>query len=146
MQTTAKEYCELFRMDEPRFNFNRKEFIKRFGLDFINSCRLNDNKNKKTGYLTYSAFKKEIVKAQLVFNGISELLILAKKKPLSKGLFGVFYASYVIPARKELFKEVQAKIDHKRLIAESQWAALKPLQDKMKSDEHKTKNKTKKQG
>ena len=146
MQLTAQEYVELFRMDEPKYNFNRKEFIKKFGIDFIDSCRLNTRKNKKTGYLTYGAFKSEVSKAEKVFEQISEIMVKARKKPLSKGLFSVFYASYVIVARKELFKEVQAKIDHKKLIAETQWAALKPLHEKMKTDEHKTKIKPKEKG
>lgn len=146
MQLTAQEYVTLFRMDEPKYNFNRTEFIRKFGLDFIDSCRINPKVNKNTGYITYSAFKSEVAKAQKIFNQISDIMVKAKKKPLSKGLFGVFYASYVIPARKGLFKEVQAKIDHKKLIAETQWAALKPLQDKMKTDEHETKIKSKKKG
>lgn len=143
MQLTAQEYVMLFRMDEPKINFNRKNFIKKFGIDFIDSCRLSDRVNKHTGYLTYGAFKTEIKKAQITFNQISDIMVNSNKKPLSKGLFNVFYASYVIPARKELFKEVQARIDHKKLITETQWAALKPLQEKMKSDEHKTKIKPK---
>lgn len=146
MQLSAREYCELFRMDEPKYNFNRQAFIKKFGLDFITSCQLNPNKNKVTGYLTYKAFQKEVSHAQKVFNEISLEIKKAGKKPLSKGLFSVFYATYVITARKQLFKEVQAKIDHKKLIAETQWAALKPLQDKLHSDEDKTKIKPKKKG
>lgn len=146
MQLSAREYCELFRMDEPKYNFNRQEFIKKFGLDFIDSCRLNKNVNKTTGYLTYKAFKKEVSHAQKVFNEISSEIQKAGKKPLSKGLFNVFYATYVIVARKSLYKEVQAKIDHKKLVTETQWAALKPLQDKLHSDEHKTKNKPKEKG
>ena len=146
MQLSAREYCELFRMDEPKYNFNRQAFIKKFGLDFIESCQLNKHKNKVTGYLTYKAFQKEVSNAQKVFNEISSEVAKAGKKPLSKGLFSVFYATYVITARKQLFREVQAKIDHKKLIAETQWAALKPLKEKLNSDEDKTKNKTKKKG
>lgn len=146
MQLSSREYCELFRMDEPKYNFNRQAFIKKFGLDFIESCQLNPNKNKDTGYLTYKAFQREVSHAQKIFNEISSEIEKAGKKPLSKGLFSVFYATYVIVARRQLFKEVQAKIDHKKLVAESQWAALKPLKDKLQSDEDKTKIKPKKKG
>ena len=146
MNLSAIEYCELFRMDQPRYNFDRKTFIKRFGLDFLTSCKNNSNINLNTGYLRYKAFRLEISNAQKVFNEISKLVEKSGKRPLSKGLWNVFYATYVIPIRKTLFKDIQDKIDHKKKIAESQWAPLMELRDKLKSDEDKTKIKPKGKG
>lgn len=146
MTLTAEDYCFIFRMDIPKYNFNRKEFILKFGSDFLMSCQNNPNKNPITGYLKYKAFQTEVSKAQKVFNEISDIIVKAGKKPLSKGLFSVFYASYVITARKALFKEVQDKIDHKKKIAEAQWAQLAGLSDKLKSNEYETKKKVKGSG
>lgn len=145
MKLSAEEYCQLFRMDQPYFNFNRKEFIKRFGLDFLDSLKDHYN-NQLIGYPKYSVFKNEISQAQNIFNGISELVEKAGKKPLSKGLWNVFYASYVIEARKLLFKHIQEKIYHKKKIAAAQWAPLKDLSDKLHADEDKTKIKPSKKG
>lgn len=144
MNLSAIEYCEMFRMDQPRYNFNREIFINKFGSDFLNSCQHNGNINPNTGYLRYKAFKSEISDAQKVFNEISKLVEESGKQPLSKGLWNAFYATYVIPVRKAIFKDIQEKIDHKKRIAESQWAPLKELRDKLlrdklKSDEDKTK-------
>ena len=145
MKLSAEEYCQLFRMDQPYFNFNRKEFIKRFGLDFLDSLKDHYN-NQLIGYPKYSVFKNEISQAQNIFNSISELVEKAGKKPLSKGLWNVFYASYVIEARKLLFKHIQEKIDHKKKIAAAQWAPLKDLSDKLHADKDKTKIKPSKKG
>lgn len=146
MKLSAEEYCELFRMDQPFYNFNRQDFIKKFGLDFLDSLRDADDINIHTGYIKYKAFKKEVSKAQETFNKISDLMVKAEKKPLSKGLWNVFYASYVIQSRKILFKDVQDKIDHRKKIIEAQWAPLKGLSNKLHSDEHKTKIKPSKKG
>lgn len=146
MKLSAEEYCQLFRMDQPYYNFNRKEFIKRFGLDFLDSLRESGEYNPNTGYVKYRAFKKEVTRAQRVFNEISKQVEDAGKKPLSKGLWNVFYASYVIELRKALFKEIQDKIDHKKKIAAAQWASLKGLSEKLHSDEDKTKIKPRKKG
>ena len=149
MKLSAEEYCQLFRMDQPYFNFNRKEFIKRFGLDFLDSLKDHYN-NQLIGYPKYSVFKNEISQAQNIFNSISELVEKAGKKPLSKGLWNVFYATYVINSRKILFKNIQEKIDHKKKVAEVRWASLKGLSEKLHlqednvkkhSHEYKTKNK-----
>jgi site-specific recombinase XerD len=80
------------------------------------------------------------------YAAISAQIEKAGKKPLSKGLWNVFYASYVIESRKVLFKDVQDKIDHKKKIAAAQWAPLKGLSDKLHSDEDKTKIKPSKKG
>jgi len=133
-------------MDQPGYNFNRQEFIKRFGLDFLDSLRDSDYYNPRTGYLKYRAFKKEIAQAQNIFNEISAQVEKAGKKPLSQGLWNVFYASYVIESRKVLFKDVQDKIDHKKKIAAAKWAPLKGLSEKLHSDEDKTKIKPSKKG
>ena len=146
MNLSAVEYCELFRMDQPHYNFDRKSFIKRFGLDFLESCRTSTQINPNTGYLKYKAFKAEVVVAQRIFNEISDLVEKSGKRPLSKGLWSVFYATYVIETRKALFKDIQDKIDHKKKIAEAQWAPLAGLKDKLKSDEDKTKIKPSKKG
>lgn len=146
MKLSAKEYCQQLRMDQPRYNFNRQEFIKKFGLDFIDSLRDSDDYNPNTGYLKYRAFKKEVAQAQRLFNEISDQIEKAGKKPLSKGLWNVFYASYVIESRKALFKDVQDKIDHRKKIAAAQWAPLKNLSDKLHSHEDETKNKPWKKG
>ena len=146
MKLSAEEYCQLFRMDQPGYNFNRQEFSKRFGLDFLDSLRDSDDYNPSTGYLKYRAFKKEVAQAQKVFNEISAQVEKAGKKPLSQGLWNVFYASYVIESRKALFKDVQDKIDHKKKIAAAQWAPLKGLSEKLHSDEDKTKIKPSKKG
>ena len=147
MNLSAVEYCELFRMDQSHYNFDRKAFIKRFGLDFLDSCRssaqTDSNGNPK---LKYKAFKVEVSEAQKTFNEISNLVEKSGKKPLSRGLWNVFYATYVIETRKTLFKDVQDKIDHKKKIAEAQWAPLAGLKDKLKSDEDKTKIKPKGKG
>ena len=146
MKLSAEEYCQLFRMDQPGYNFNRQDFIKRFGLDFIDSLRGSNDLNPHTGYVRYRAFKREIAQAQKVFNEISDQVEEAGKKPLSKGLWNVFYASYVIESRKMLFKDVQDKIDHKKKIAAAQWASLKDLSNKLHSDEYETKIKPSKKG
>lgn len=146
MKLSAEEYCHLFRMDQPGYNFNRPEFIKKFGIDFIDSLRNSEEYNPRTGYIKYSAFKKEIARAQNIFNQISQIITKSGKKPLSKGLWGVFYASYVIESRKALFKHMQDQIDFKKGTAQEVWAPLKGLRDKLKSDEDKTKNKPSKKG
>ena len=140
MKISAETYCQLFRMDQPYYNFNRKEFIKKFGSDFIDSLK------DKLGYLSYGAFKSEIAKAQMLFNEISELVEDSGKKPLSKGLWNVFYASYVIEVRKILFKREQDKIDFRKKVADARWAPLKELSVKLHSDEDKTKVKPSKKG
>lgn len=146
MKLSAEEYCQLFRMDQPHYNFNRQEFIKKFGIDFIDSLKDSDDYNPNTGYLKYRAFKREVANAQKLFNEISSQVEEAGKKPLSKGLWNVFYASYVIEIRKAMFKDVQNKIDHKKKITAAQWAPLKDLSVKLHSDEDKTKNKPSKRG
>ncbi len=146
MKLSAIEYCEMFRMDQPRYNFNRKAFINKFGLDFLNSCRSNSNINPNTGYLRYKAFRLEVSAAQKVFKEISELVEKSGKHPLSNGLWNVFYVTYVIEIRKTLFKDIQDKIDYKKKIIESRWAPLAELRDKLKSDEDKTKIKPKGKG
>lgn len=146
MKLSAKEYCQLFRMDQQGYNFNRYEFIKRFGLDFLDSLRESKDYDIRTSRIKYRSFKKEVAQAQRLFNEISEQVEDSGKKPLSKGLWNVFYASYVIESRKALFKDVQDKIDHKKKIAAAQWAPLKELSDKLHSDEDKTKIKPSKKG
>ena len=146
MKTSAKSYCQLFRMDQPRYNFNRYEFIKTFGLDFIDSITSSNDHNPHTGQIKYKGFLKEVAKAQQLFNEISDLIEDAGKKPLSKGLWNVFYASYVIESRKILFKEIQDKIEHRKKVMDAQWAPLKDLSNKLHSDEHKTKIKPSKKG
>ena len=146
MKLSAQEYCELFRMDQPRYNFNRPNFIKRFGLDFLDSLQESPDRNPLTGYPKYRAFKSEVSKAQKVFNELSHLVEKAGKKPLSKGLWNVFYASYVIEARKALYKDIQDKIDHKKKIAAAQWASLQGLRDQLQSNDGETKNKSSKKG
>lgn len=146
MKLSAEEYCNLFRMDQKGYNFNRQEFIKKFGLDFIDTLRESEEYNPKTGYIKYSAFKREVMRAQNIFNQISTIIARSGKKPLSRGLWGVFYASYVIESRKALFKHIQDQIDFKKAIAKDTWAPLLPLAQKLQSDENKTKNKPSKKG
>lgn len=146
MKLSAEEYCQLFRMDQPGYNFNRLEFIKRFGLDFLDSLRESGDYDPKTSRLKYRAFKREVAQAQKIYNEISGIVEKSGKKPLSKGLWNVFYASYVIESRKVLFKDVQEKIDHRKKIAAAQWAPLKGLSEKLHSDEDKTKIKPSKRG
>ena len=146
MKISAETYCQLFRMDQPYYNFNRKEFIKKFGSDFIDSLRESPRYNSKFGYLSYGAFKSEVAKAQMLFNEISELVEDSGKKPLSKGLWNVFYASYVIEVRKTLFKHEQDKIDFRKKVTAARWAPLFELSVKLHSDEDKTKIKPSKKG
>lgn len=139
MNKTAKDYYNNFRMGQPHFNFNRPDFIKAFGLDFLNSLRESDNINPNTGYPKYKEFKNHVALAQKLFNEISEMVEDAGKKPLSNGLWNVFYASYVIEVRKALFKDIQERIDHRKRKTVAQWEQLKPLSEKLHSDENKTK-------
>lgn len=147
MKISAEIYCQLFRMDQLRYNFNRKEFIKKFGLDFLDCL---NQVNSEKGKVTYREFKSQVAEAQKLFNDISKLVEDSGKKPLSKGLWNVFYATYVINSRKILFKDIQEKIDHKKKVAEVRWASLKGLSEKLHlqednvkkhSHEYKTKNK-----
>lgn len=146
MKLSAEEYCQLFRMDQPNYNFNRDKFMKKFGMDFINSLKELKEVDYHTYTISYGSFKREVSKAQELFQKISKILIDKGKKPLSQGLWGVFYASYVIGARKILFKHLQEKIDFKKGIAEERWAPLKEVLMKLKSDEHNTKNKPSEKG
>lgn len=147
MKVTAESYVEMFKMDQPRFNFDRKAFIERFGNDFLSTLHdLSKTGSTVNGFPKYKVFKAEVKIAQELFNRISEILEDAGKKPLSKGLWNVFFASYVIETRKLFYKDIQEKIDFKKKIAAEQWKDLKPLADKLHSDENKTKNKPSKKG
>ncbi len=147
MELSAVEYVHMFRMDQKGYNFNRSKFIQRFGQDFQETLRNSDSIDRKTGYIKYRAFKKEVTNAQKVFKQISDILVESGKKPLSNGLWGVFYASYVIETRKALFKHIQDQIDFKRKTAQERWASLLPLSSqRLKSDEDNTKNKPSKKG
>lgn len=123
----ALEYLQMLKMAEPNYEFNRDEFINKFGEEFnqtVNNPKDNiGGIDPKTGHIPYNKFR-DIVKAfEIKFKAISELRKSKVGKPLTKKLWAAFYALKVIPLRANLFPEDAERI----------------AQLKVKSAEHKTK-------
>lgn len=104
----ALEYIKMFKMDQPNYDFDRNKFIETFGTEFKEYLESpNFGIDPETGKLPYQRFKEIVKNFELKFKAISDTKC---GKPLSKPLWGAFYAIWVIPLRKKLFPEMDKKI------------------------------------
>lgn len=104
----ALEYVKAFKMDQPNYSFDRHHFIETFGNEFKEFIEdPNIGVDPETGRIPYSKFKEVVKNFEGKFNSISEI---KPGKPLSRGLWGAFYAIWVLSMRKKLFPEIDKKI------------------------------------
>ena len=101
---TPKEYIIKFKMDaKNQTKFDHREFLTAFAQEFeglANACT------------NYTEFNKVISLMDKKFRDIKS--IRNKKKNLSDKLWKAFFAIYVVPKRRSMFPEEQAKIEAKR--------------------------------
>lgn len=110
-----EEYISKFRMNQENYEFNRQEFIAQLKFEFLESIQNHKEFDPIQGKLRYKIFK-EIVKAfEIKFLEISKL---KKGKGLSKNLWKAFFATVVVPYRKEHYPQIQEHIHLKRLESE----------------------------
>ena len=103
-----EEYITRFRMNQENYEFNRQEFIAQLKFDFLEGIQNSKNWDPKTGKLPYKFFK-EIVKAyELKFQEISNL---KNGRGLSPRLWKAFFATVVVPYRRENYPKIQGFID-----------------------------------
>ena len=98
---TAQEYIKVYKMDHYHpYKFDYDGFLQGLGQEFESKLKSN---------MSYKDFKAAISDMNVKFQ---DILVLRKKRGrLSNKFFKVFYAMYVVPKRKELFPERQAKIE-----------------------------------
>lgn len=98
---TAQEYIKVYKMDHYHpYKFDYEGFLQGFGQEFENQVKPR---------MSYMEFKSVVSNMNTKFQ---DILVLRKKRGrLSNKFFKVFYAMYVVPKRRELFPERQAKID-----------------------------------
>lgn len=101
---TPKEYIIKFKMDaNNQTKFDHREFLSAFAQEFdglANAC------------ITYKEFQEVVSSMDQKFREIKS--IRTKKKNLSYKIWKAFFAIYVVPKRKKMFPEEQAKIEAKR--------------------------------
>lgn len=104
-------YVEKYRLNVEGFEFNREEFLKELGSEFKARVEYARGSTKESqDKFIYKKFRQCVTEMQDKFNAISN-----KKTglPLTKKLWGAFYAMYIIPVRAELFPEVQLEVEQK---------------------------------
>ena len=107
------EYVQMFKMDQPNYSFDRNKFIETIGQEFKDSIQaLEQRLLTENRSIPYPTFKELVKNYQEKFNQISELKI---GKPLSKGLWGAFYAIHVIPLRAKLYPKLDKKITENKV-------------------------------
>ena len=101
---TPKEYIIKFKMDaKDQTKFDHREFLTAFAQEFdglANTCT------------TYKEFREVISLMDQKFRDIKDIRV--KKKNLSDKMWKAFFAIYVVPKRRQMFPEEQAKIEAKR--------------------------------
>lgn len=103
-----EEYIVRFRMNQENYEFNRQEFLAQLKFDFLEDIQNHQNWDPYQGKLRYKFFK-EIVKAfELKFFEIGDL---KKGRSLSKKLWQAFFATVVVPYRREHYPKVQEHIE-----------------------------------
>ena len=110
----ALEYIKKFNMDQKNYEFNRKEFMKEFGTEFLLSISKSKYVNAKSGIIYYAAFRELVKNFEVKFQSISALRSHYVGKPLTKSLWGYFYRTYVVPYRLSNFPNQQNKINEYR--------------------------------
>ncbi len=101
---TPKEYIIKFKMDaKNQTKFDHREFIRAFAQEFV---------EKANSVTTYEEFNKVVSEMDQKFRDIKD--IRSKKKNLSDKMWKAFFAIYVVPKRKIMFPEEQARIEAKR--------------------------------
>lgn len=122
---TTKEIVKQFNLDKENQEFNREEFLSELNNFFLGimlkaisvyppedkSPIINLHRLASSGRFTFDMFKQAIKQTEQKFWAISN-----KKAglPFTKKLWGAFYAIYVVPRRKYLFPEIEAKIALKK--------------------------------
>lgn len=106
---TAKEYIDRFRMDQENYEFNRQEFINQLRIDFLESIHRHENYDNKVDTLEYKYFREIVKEFQDKFDKISRL---KKVGNLSPGLWKAFFASVIVPYRKEKYPIMQKAIEY----------------------------------
>lgn len=101
---TAKEYIDKFNMDASDLKkFDHREFLTEFAKEFDGLA------NATT---TYQEFQTVVSNMDAKFKEIRSLR--TKRHCISDKLWKAFFAIYVVPKRKSLYPEIQAKIESKR--------------------------------
>ena len=101
---TPKEYIIKFKMDaKNQTKFDHREFIRAFAQEFTEKANL---------VTTYEEFNRVVSEMDRKFRDIKE--IRNKKKNLSDKMWKAFFAIYVVPKRKSMFPEEQARIEARR--------------------------------
>lgn len=101
---TPKEYIIKFKMDaKNQTKFDHREFLRAFALEFV---------EKAKSVTSYEEFNNVVSEMDRKFRDIKD--IRTKKKNLSDKMWKAFFAIYVVPRRKIMFPEEQAKIEARR--------------------------------
>lgn len=110
----ALEYIKKFNMDQKNYEFDRKEFMREFGTEFLLKIAESKYVNPKSGVIYYAAFRELVKNFEVKFKSISSLRLHYIGKGLTQGLWGYFYRNYVIPYRNRNFPNQQSKINQFR--------------------------------
>lgn len=108
----TKEYIKTFKLDLENYEFNREEFIRALGKEFLDRLELIHIARVNKGMdFPFKVFQELVKEMQTKFWSISNKKV---GKPFTPELFSAFYASAVIPAREKYFPEEHAAIVAKR--------------------------------
>lgn len=101
---TPQEYINVYKLDHyTRSKIDYNGFLHGLGQEFA---------SRTPEGITYQEFRDVVADLDFKFN---EILRLRKKRGrISQNFFKVFYAMYVVPRRRELFPERQARIEDRR--------------------------------
>lgn len=110
---STSHYVGKFKLDQENFEFQREELLKDLSLDFLELIEKEKitSKGTKDGF-TYQKFKNCVNQIETKFWAISNKKI---GLPFTKKLWSAFFAIYLSKLRGELFPEVQALLDQKKL-------------------------------
>lgn len=103
-----EEYITRFRMNQENYEFNRQEFTAQLKFDFLESIQNHPNYDRETGKLQYKVFKELVKACELKFCKISNL---KRGQGLSHRLWKAFFATVVVPYRKENYPRIQEHIE-----------------------------------
>jgi hypothetical protein len=108
----TKDYIKEFKLDLENYEFNREEFIRALGKEFLDRLELIHIARVNKGMdFPFKVFQELVKEMQTKFWSISNKKV---GKPFTPELFSAFYASAVIPAREKYFLEEHAAIVAKR--------------------------------
>ena len=105
--SVSQYFIQRYRMQQEHYSFNRQAFLDELKEYFLEQVNNYQEKNPKTGCITYNRFKRILSDMEVLWANISN----GSKKPLSQGLWNAFFAQAVVPFRKAMFPRVQDKID-----------------------------------